>query len=171
MSESRPENDCGLIIEQALLVDIRAQCLQRRRELEAAGTLPAATIAPRSLQSVPAALPAPSSIPALPSLPASWWEALFRGNREGVLSIQEANIALQLIAGELGEPLRKEPFSREDIVRVHTLRELLSARAGAWEAVASLWQAVGGPQPGLGPTSSGPLPGGALWTISLEFVS
>jgi hypothetical protein len=52
MSDSRLENDCGLIIDPALLMDIRAQCERRRRELEAAGTLPPSPIAPGSLQGV-----------------------------------------------------------------------------------------------------------------------
>jgi hypothetical protein len=50
MSDNRLENDCGLIIDPALLVDIRAQCEGRRRELEAAGTLPPSPIAPGSPQ-------------------------------------------------------------------------------------------------------------------------
>jgi hypothetical protein len=50
MSDSRLENESGLIIDPALLVDIRVQCGQRRHELEAAGTLPPITIAPRSPQ-------------------------------------------------------------------------------------------------------------------------
>jgi hypothetical protein len=50
MSDSKLENESGLIIDPALLVDIRAQCEGRRRELEAAGTLPPNPIAPGSPQ-------------------------------------------------------------------------------------------------------------------------
>ena len=46
MNDSKLENDCGLIIDPALLVDIQAQCQRRRAELEAAGTLPGLTSAP-----------------------------------------------------------------------------------------------------------------------------
>ena len=59
MNESRLENDCGLIIDPAVLADIRAQCQRRRAELEAAGTLPPATIALGSREGAFAALPAP----------------------------------------------------------------------------------------------------------------
>jgi hypothetical protein len=36
MSEQKPENDCGLIIDPAVLADIRAACQRRAVELEAA---------------------------------------------------------------------------------------------------------------------------------------
>jgi hypothetical protein len=36
MSDSKLENDCGLIIDPALLADIQAACRQRAAELEAA---------------------------------------------------------------------------------------------------------------------------------------
>jgi hypothetical protein len=62
MSEPKHENDCGLIIAPAVLADIRAQCQRRRAELEAAGALPPATIAPGSLESAREALPVPSPI-------------------------------------------------------------------------------------------------------------
>src|SRR6516162_3469173 len=58
MSEPKLENDCGLIIDPAVLADIRAQCERRRRELKAAGTLPPATIAPGASQSASSAAPA-----------------------------------------------------------------------------------------------------------------
>jgi hypothetical protein len=58
MSDSRPENDCELIIDSAVLADIQRQCRARRAEMEAAGTLPPATIAPGAPQSAFAALPA-----------------------------------------------------------------------------------------------------------------
>jgi hypothetical protein len=45
MSDSKLENDCGLIIDPALLSDIQAQCRQRAAELEAAQN--AATQAPQ----------------------------------------------------------------------------------------------------------------------------
>jgi hypothetical protein len=39
MNDSRPENDCGLIISPQELTRIREACERRRRELEAAGML------------------------------------------------------------------------------------------------------------------------------------
>ena len=63
MSEPKHESESGLIIDPAVLADIRAQCQRRRAELEAAGSLPVPTIAPESPQSAPAALPALSPIP------------------------------------------------------------------------------------------------------------
>jgi len=62
MNDSKPENDCGLIIDPAVLVNIREACKQRRAELEAAGALPPLRIAPGLPQSASAALPAPSPI-------------------------------------------------------------------------------------------------------------
>jgi len=38
MSESRPENDCGLIISPEELLRIQQACIRRRAELEASGT-------------------------------------------------------------------------------------------------------------------------------------
>jgi len=64
MSEPKHENESGLIIDPAVLADIRAQCQRRRAELEAAGELPAATIAPESLQSAFSLAKAPLPIAA-----------------------------------------------------------------------------------------------------------
>jgi hypothetical protein len=46
MSEPKLENDCALIIDPAVLADIRAQCQRRRAELEASGQLPPLRLAP-----------------------------------------------------------------------------------------------------------------------------
>ena len=51
MNDSKLESDCGLIISSEELIRIREACQRRRRELEAAGTLPPLTIAPGSSQS------------------------------------------------------------------------------------------------------------------------
>jgi hypothetical protein len=63
MSDSRLENESGLIIDPALLMDIRAQCEGRRHELEAAGTLPPSSIAPELSQGAAKALSVPQPIP------------------------------------------------------------------------------------------------------------
>jgi hypothetical protein len=57
MNDSKLESDCGLIISSEELTRIREACQRRRAELEAAGTLPAATIAPGSSQSAAEAFP------------------------------------------------------------------------------------------------------------------
>jgi hypothetical protein len=56
MSEHKPENDCGLIIDPAVLVDIRTRCQRRGAELEAAKS--AAVQAP-----VLSAPPTPANVP------------------------------------------------------------------------------------------------------------
>jgi hypothetical protein len=56
-------SDNPLIIDPALLADIRAQCQRRRAELEAAEALPGATIVPGLPQTAVAALPASLPIP------------------------------------------------------------------------------------------------------------
>ena len=58
MSEPKLENDCGLIIDPAVLADIRAQCQRRRAELEATGELGHMPIAPGTSEGAFAALPA-----------------------------------------------------------------------------------------------------------------
>src|SRR5215467_13118163 len=49
MSDRKLENDCGLIIDPALLADIQAQCRHREAELDAAGELLALPPAPATL--------------------------------------------------------------------------------------------------------------------------
>ena len=62
MNEHKPENDCGLIVEPAVLAGIRTQCQRRRAELEAAGALPPLSIAPGRPQAAFEELPAPALI-------------------------------------------------------------------------------------------------------------
>jgi hypothetical protein len=139
MSEPKLENDCGLIIDPTLLADIRARCIRRRAELEAAGTLPPLTIAPGSSDNAIGALPAPLPIPLLP---ASWWQALLYGSREAILSPVDANTALRLVAHELLTHCTGADFT--ETIRVSVLRKALPERFGAkaWDCVNKLWRAA-----------------------------
>ena len=49
MNDSKPGNDCGLIIDPTVLADIQAKCRQRAAELEAAGLLQQSPGSPQSL--------------------------------------------------------------------------------------------------------------------------
>jgi hypothetical protein len=63
MNDSKLENGCGLIIDPAVLADIRAQCQRRRAELEATGELGRRPIAPGASEGAFAALPASPPTP------------------------------------------------------------------------------------------------------------
>jgi hypothetical protein len=158
MSEPKLENESGLIIEPGLLADIQAQCQRRRTELEAAGALPAATIAPESPQSVREALPAPS--PPTPPLASAFWQALLYGSPDALVSPSEANTALRLVASELSTDLDVIEFT-ESIRGQHAAR----FGAGAWPAMNKVWRSAlaspGAPRPSdHSQLSPGPLPVG-----------
>jgi hypothetical protein len=140
MSELKHENDCGLIIDPAVLADIRAQCQRRRAELEASGALPAATIAPESPQSVREALPAPS--PPTPPLASAFWQALLYGSPDALVPAIDANTALRLVAHELSTHCNGADFI--ETVRAGVLRKALFSRFGAkgWDVMDKLWRAA-----------------------------
>ena len=159
MSEPKHESESGLIIDPAVLADIRAQCQRRRAELEAAGSLPVPTIAPESPQSAPAALSAPSPIP----LASAFWQSLLFGNPDSLVSSSDATRALQLVSDKLGFPIADGETI--DTERAGQLRKLLRGRFGlaAEQTMSALWRSApaspGAPQPDIGQTQ---LPAGAL---------
>jgi hypothetical protein len=136
MSEPKHENESGLIIDPAVLADIRAQCQRRRAELEAAGALPALTIAPGSSQSAPEALPAPS--PPTPPLASAFWQALLYGSPDALVPAIDANTALRLVAHKLSTQYNGADFT--ETVRVDALRKALLSRFGAkaWDVMNKL---------------------------------
>src|SRR6516164_2241991 len=139
MSEPKHESESGLIIDPAVLADIRAQCQRRRAELEAAGSLPVPTIAPESPQSAPAALSAPSPIP----LASAFWQSLLFGNPDSLVSSSDATRALQLVSDKLGFPIADGETI--DTERAGQLRKLLRHRFGpadAEQTIAALWRAA-----------------------------
>ena len=162
MSEPKHESESGLIIDPAVLADIRAQCQRRRAELEAAGSLPVPTIAPESPQSAPAALSAPSPIP----LASAFWQSLLFGNPDSLVSSSDATRALQLVSDKLGVPIADGETI--DTVRAGQLRKLLRGRFGlaAEQTMSALWRSApaspGTPQPDIGQSQlpAGPLPTG-----------
>jgi hypothetical protein len=148
MSDSKLENESGLIIDPALLVDIRAQCEGRRHELEAAGTLPPSPIAPGSPQSACTTLGAPLPIPAIAPANSAFWQTLLYGNPDGLVSSADATNALRLVAERIGITLDQ----RETIptLRAGELRKLLRNKFGqlqAEQAIAVLWRSAP-PTPG-----------------------
>jgi hypothetical protein len=122
-------------------------------------------IIPESPQSLPAALPVPPPIPALPLLQSDFWQALLFGSRESIVSAADANIAVRLVACQLGANLETASAVEErrhsdvseftDSIRVHTLRKRLDEHFGgaAWPAMNELWRSApstpGAPAPGL----------------------
>jgi hypothetical protein len=162
MSEPKHESESGLIIDPAVLADIRAQCQRRRAELEAAGSLPVPTIAPESPQSAPAALSAPSPIP----LASAFWQSLLFGNPDSLVSSSDATRALQLVSDKLGFPIADGETI--DTERAGQLRKLLRGRFGlaAEQTMSALWRSApaspGAPQPDIGQSQlpAGPLPTG-----------
>src|SRR6516165_3465691 len=150
MSEPKHESESGLIIDPAVLADIRAQCQRRRAELEAAGSLPVPTIAPESPQSAPAALSAPSPIP----LASAFWQSLLFGNPDSLVSSSDATRALQLVSDKLGFPIADGETI--DTERAGQLRKLLRGRFGlaAEQTMSALWRSAtaspGAPQLDIG---------------------
>jgi hypothetical protein len=118
MSASKPENDCGLIISSQELIRIREACRQRRAELEAAGTLPALTIAPGS--------------------PQNGFEA---PDPDGLVSGPDATSALRLVADKLGIPIAQDETI--PTLRAGELRKLLRDRFGQADSertMVALWR-------------------------------
>ena len=75
-------------------------------------------------------------------LPSAFWQALFYGSRDALLSSRDANTALCLVAFELGKDSDVVQFS--DSVRVNTLRKMLDQQFGAkvWNVMNKLWRAA-----------------------------
>jgi hypothetical protein len=163
MSEHRPENESGLIIDPAVLADIQAQCQRRRAELEATKTLPPLTIAPGSTESAFVLAKAPSSIPLLES---AFWQALLYGSPDALVPLADANTALRLVAHELSIHCNGADFV--ETVRAGVLRKALLERFGAkaWDVVNKLWRnapaSPGAPEPSEDQSQlpPGPLPVG-----------
>jgi hypothetical protein len=117
--------------------------------------------APESSQSVHEALPVSPPIAPLPSL---FWHGLLFGSRESIISAADANIAVCLVARQLGTDSDVSEFT--DSIRVHTLRQTIAERFGAvaWPAMNELWRSAPptAAAPALTPDQSQLLP--ELWS-------
>jgi hypothetical protein len=93
-----------------------------------------------------------SSQTAYEALPDSFWRTVLYGSRDAMLPTQDANIAVRLVARELGLSSDLSLFTES--VRVNTLRTTLDKRFGAaaaWRVMNELWRSApaspGAPQP------------------------
>jgi hypothetical protein len=138
-------DDCGLIIDPAVLADIQRQCRERRAQLEASGQLP--PLPPEW----PLNAPSPSdsvvgvekaSLPTQP-LSGAFWQGVLYGSPDALLSSRDAHSAFRLVAEQLQIPI--EEGETLDTIRAGQLRKALRSRFGygaAEGAMAALWRAA-----------------------------
>jgi hypothetical protein len=163
--------------EQVPFIEARSSdiCLNSAPAREAPRVEPQGSlIAPVSPQSVPATLPVQ---PPIPPLASGFWQGVLFGSRDALVPATDANIAVQLVARELGVDFDVGEFA--DSVRVNTLRKLIDERFGvpqAWLVMKMLWRAApaspGGPTPNEDQSqlTPGPMPsaGQPRWVRGLS---
>ena len=82
----------------------------------------------------------------MPVLASAFWQGVLFGSPDALLSAGDVNIALRLVARELGKDLDVTQF-RENL-RVNTLRKMLDGwGAEVWQVMNKLWRAAP-PSPG-----------------------
>jgi hypothetical protein len=98
--------------------------------------------APESPQSASEALPIPLPIPEVPLLASGFWQALLCGSRESIICSGDANVALRLVARQLGTDSDLAEFTES--IRIHSLRQALTRRFGAaaWRVMNELWRSA-----------------------------